>query len=203
MSKVHGHKYLIDYLNKHKDIFLGEGGVMIEVGSTREPYKHQSSTGKLATLAKQFNMHFITVDMDPELTEKARETLLDIDPSFEAVNSKGEDFLAEYAGDVKVVYLDAFDTVLSPKHHSADRKDRYKENMDCEITNEACWQMHLDCVMPLVKKLPVGGVICIDDIYNDKDYFGKGKTAIPYLLGTKRFEIGGYKADAIIMRKIK
>ncbi len=102
-----------------------------------------------------------------------------------------------------MLYLDAFDTVLSKDHHSQKRKDSYKKNLDCDITNELCWQMHLDCCIHACDKVEIGGFICIDDIYNNEDYFGKGKTAIPYLVNTGKYQIIEYMPAALILKRIK
>lgn len=176
---------------------------IIEVGTTREKYANQSSTIKIAKVCNRFDLNFTTVDMDPDNTAVALSDLALVNPNFKAVVSKGEDYLESFDGQISMLYLDAFDTVLSKNHHSQKRIDSYKKNLDCDITNELCWQMHLDCCIHACDKVEIGGFICIDDIYNDEDYFGKGKTAIPYLVETGKYEIIEYMPDALILKRIK
>jgi hypothetical protein len=176
---------------------------IIEVGTTREKFSNQSSTVKISKACNSLGLGFTTVDMDPENTEVASKDLHNVNPNHRAVTSKGEDFLGSYKGQISMLYLDAFDTVLGVNHHSSKRKKSYEENLNCDITNELCWKMHLDCCLHAEDKIELGGFICIDDIYNDEDYFGKGKTAIPYLLGTGKYNIVEYMPDAIILKRIK
>ena len=201
MNKIHGHNLFIKYMMTNHNNFKSKN--IIEVGTTREKYANQSSTIKIAKVCNRFDLNFTTVDMDPDNTAVALSDLALVNPNFKAVVSKGEDYLESFDGQISMLYLDAFDTVLSKNHHSQKRIDSYKKNLDCDITNELCWQMHLDCCIHACDKVEIGGFICIDDIYNDEDYFGKGKTAIPYLVETGKYEIIEYMPDALILKRIK
>ena len=201
MHKIHGHNLLIKYLMTNHNNFSSKK--IIEVGTTREKYANQSSTIKIAKACRNLGLDFTTVDMDPKNSEEANQDLRAVNESFKAVTSKGEDFLENFDGEISMLYLDAFDTVLSPNHHSSTRKESYKNNLDCDITNELCWKMHLDCCIYALNKIEVGGFICIDDIYNSDDYFGKGMTAIPFLVDSGQYEIVEYVPDAIILRRVR
>ncbi len=140
----------------------------------------------VATGAKTCNLamwknDFISVDMDPVNTEEARNTLLEISPDFEAINAKGEDFLKCFQSRVDFLYLDAFD--IDHGNHSEPRKHRYREHLGLDITNEACYKMHLDCAMEAVRLMGTGGVIVFDDAWRQGDgWAGKGHSAMPFLL---------------------
>lgn len=175
----HGHSYLIHYITSNN--ILTKGKTMIEIGSTREKVKGQQSTTKLASFCNENNIHFITVDMDPKNTEVAQQDLRKINTTFNAVCSKGEDYLEKYNGNIDFVYLDAFDFWLPG--HSEYRKDRYNKYLGDTINDESCWKMHLECAQHLQKKMKSGGVIAIDDTWVvPGGYKGKGKTAVPYLI---------------------
>ena len=113
--------------------------------------------------------------MDRLNCKKLKNTYSDIN----SVNMKGEDFLKEFKGNIDFLYLDAFD--YDHGQHSSIRKSRYKEEMNCEITNPLCHKMHLDCVVNSYKKISKDGVIVFDDVLGDFSK-GKGVTAIPFLL---------------------
>jgi hypothetical protein len=52
-----------------------------------------------------------------------------------------------------------------------------------EITNEACYRMHLDCATEAVRLMGTGGVIVFDDAWRQGDgWGGKGHSALPFLL---------------------
>ena len=176
---------------------------VIEIGTTREKFSNQSSTIKISKVCDSLGLNFTTVDMDPENTQVALKDLKEVNANHNAVTRKGEDYLKDYNGQISMLYLDAFDTVLSQNHHSNKRKASYEKNLNCDITNELCWKMHLECCVHVEDKIEIGGFICIDDIYNDVDYFGKGKTAIPYLIDTGKYDVIEYMPDAIILKRIK
>lgn len=201
MNKIHGHNLLIKYLFTNHNNFVSKN--IIEVGTTREKFHNQNSTIKIANICNDLGLNFSTIDMDPINTRVANYDLSLINDKYKAITSKGEDYLESYEDKISMLYLDAFDTVLSENHHSGKRKESYKKNLDSEITNELCWQMHLDCCIHACDKVEIGGFICIDDIYNSDDYFGKGKTAIPYLLETGKYDFIEYMPDALILKRVK
>tara|TARA_R110000737_G_scaffold283279_1_gene289886 strand:- start:10 stop:567 length:558 start_codon:yes stop_codon:yes gene_type:complete len=163
---------LYDYLAGDKDI---NSKVLVEVGTTREAVSGQDSTKYFYNISNELGFKFITVDMDEENSRNVESRF----PNISAVTMKGEDYLKEYQGMIDYVYLDAFDFYHS--QHPQYRKDKYRDILNCEINNESCHKMHLECCESLINKMPTGGIILFDDVLNPQ-YDGKGKTAIPFLL---------------------
>ncbi|MCG8429716.1 MAG: hypothetical protein MJA29_00880 [Candidatus Omnitrophica bacterium] len=181
----HGHDVLIGYLRKHlQDIRASVGErqlVLIEIGSTRENFPGQGSTGKIADFCKENRLHFITVDMDPHNSRMAAELFNKIGTSFDAITMKGEDFLRDYTGNMDFVFLDAYD--FDHGRHSDLRQSRYKKYLGHSIDDHVCHQMHLECVQSVVDKLSERGLVCIDDTWlDDGKWSAKGTLAMPYLL---------------------
>jgi hypothetical protein len=197
----HGHTLLIDAINARA---AAEGGqlsdcVCVEVGSTREDLPGQSSTLELARKCNELGMHFITVDMDPSNTESAKSTLERINKAFQAVNAKGEDYLTQYSGRLDFLYLDAFD--IDHAYHSNRRRERYREFLNSDISDQACHAMHLDCAVAAVKVIPVGGEIIFDDAWRSgATWGGKGTTAMPFLL-SKGFEVVRETKNTVCLRR--
>ncbi|MDY6823758.1 MAG: FkbM family methyltransferase [Thermodesulfobacteriota bacterium] len=180
----HGHKILMDYLaDKLENIqsMADHPLTLIEIGSTRENLPGQGSTKKLAEFCNTHGLHFITVDMDPQNTRQAQSDVSGINPRFEAVNQKGEEFLNDYSDPVDFVFLDAYD--FDHGQHSQNRQTRYEKHLGSRISDEACHQMHLECARHLAKKLSPFGVVCIDDTWIENGrWTAKGTLAVPYLL---------------------
>jgi hypothetical protein len=176
----HGHQVLIDEITRRAA--TGEtlnGKVCIEIGSTREDVPGQGSTAKLARVCQQHGMKFVTVDMDPENTQRAKETVAKVSSAFEAHNAKGEEYLEAYDGMFDYSYLDAFD--IDHDSHSARRRDRYKEILGTDIHDDAYYEMHLSCAKAATQKMPVGGVVSFDDTWKrDGKWLGKGYSALPW-----------------------
>ena len=94
-------------------------------------------------------MKIISVDMDP----KCSQNVINIANKYNFINyevhtMKGEDFLKKYDKDIDYIYLDAFD--YDHGKHSNKRKESYKKNLNCNITNELCHKMHLNVVKILL-----------------------------------------------------
>ena len=181
----HGHLALMKAVDDHISMIRQRAGdkklVMIEIGTTRELVGGQGSTEKLARFCHDRKLHFITVDMDPINTESAREFVQKIDPEFELVAAKGEDYLAGYKEQIDFVFLDAYD--FDHGNHSSARQTRYERVLGERINDAACHQMHLDCAISLASKLSRWGIIAFDDVwFKDGSWRGKGTTAMPYLL---------------------
>ena len=87
--------------------------------------------------------------------------------------------LKKYDKKIDFIYLDAFDYYHGK--HSTIRKERYKSKLNCEITNELCHKMHLECCLNLNNKFNKDGLLCFDDILDFNGKRGKGVLAIPYL----------------------
>lgn len=173
-------------------------GYLVEVGTTREKVPGQGSTVVLAGLAARLGLPFVTVDMDPVNT---RQAVLDMDgiPNARAVTAKGEDFLAEFDQPVVAAYLDAFD--IQHGHHSEYRIERYRRFLGTEITNDGAAAMHLACARALIPRLVPGGLIVLDDTWREgRAFAGKGRDAVPALLGAG-FRIAGRASKAIVLQK--
>jgi predicted O-methyltransferase YrrM len=173
-------------------------GYLVEVGTTREKLEGQGSTVRLAKLAAQLGIRFVTVDMDPANTQQARRDLRGIRGAA-AVTSKGEDFLASFGEPIVAAYLDAFD--IQHGGHSAYRVERYRTLLDAEITDQAAAEMHRACAEALVPRMVEGGLIVIDDTTTDGASFaGKGATAVPLLL-SRGFRIVASTPTAIALQR--
>lgn len=201
---AHGQALLIDYIESNDA--AGRSGessgrqTIIEIGSTREDVPGQGSTVQLAQCAHDSDMHFITVDMDPHNTAAAASSVQAIDDEFEAVNAKGEDFLRAYDGRIDYVFLDAYD--FDHGKHSELRQSRYRKFLGSEINDTDCHRMHLDCAQSLVDKLSEGGVICIDDTWQDESgaWTAKGTLAVPYLL-EHGFRVVDARNRAVLLKR--
>ena len=179
----HGHSILIKAIErKAEELSEGlEGKLCIEIGSTRELLPGQGSTAEIATKCKEHKIRFLTVDMDPENTRAAHDTLSSISENFKAVNSKGELFLQNFEEKIDFLYLDAFD--IDHGMHSEQRKSRYIQYLGADINNEDCYKMHLDCAVEAARLIEPGGVIVFDDAWrNGEGWGGKGFSAMPFLL---------------------
>ena len=91
------------------------------------------------------------------------------------------------------VDMDGFDYYHNM--HSEKRKEKYKEILQTEITNENSWKSHLDMVEAVYQKGNQDSLLCIDDVFDANK--GKGCTAVPFLMenGWKALE---HKYNAVI-----
>ena len=170
----HGHKLLEEHIIKDP---LLEGKVIIEVGSVREHMEGQNSTGFFMELCKKHNMKLISVDMDKECSDNVHKEAKKLDfTNYEAITMKGEDYLKTIVK-FDYLYLDGFD--YYHEYHSDKRKEKYKEILQTEITNENSWKSHLDMVKEVYEKGNDKSLICIDDVFHANK--GKGCTAVPFL----------------------
>lgn len=174
--------------------------ILVEIGTTREDVPGQGSTLQLAELCRRKNIHFITVDMDPHNTAWADFQLKQVDPSFEAINMKGEDYLEQHCPEFDFIFLDAYD--FDHGKHSHLRQSRYEKFLGERINEELCHQMHLKCAKEIVRKLRPNGLVCIDDTWLDDtgNWTAKGALAVPYLL-EHNFEIVEMRNRAVLMRR--
>lgn len=170
---MHGHSLMIKILDSDLNI---KGKTLIEIGTTREGLHGQDSSSVFYKISKEYGIGFTTVDMDPENTKKIKDRFPDIN----AICSKGEDFLQNFAGEINYLYLDAFD--FYHNNHSSKRLESYQKNLDTTINDKSCHKMHLDCAKNCIEKMSAGGVIVFDDCFGEKFETGKGVTAIPFLI---------------------
>lgn len=196
-ASPHGHGLLISLLPQVPA--SRRDGYLVEIGSTREKIPNQGSTVLLAGLADSLGIPFVTVDMDPENTEQARRDLAGY-PKAQAVNAKGEDFLAAFDGPIVAAYLDAFD--IDHGLHSPYRRERYQRFLSTEITDEACQQMHLLCAQALIPRVVPGGLVVIDDTWSARGRLvGKGATAVPHL-ESHGFAVVAQTATAVALQRL-
>lgn len=198
----HGHGLLMAVLADEERAHPGSlaGASLIEIGTTRERMAGQGSTEKLAIFTALIGMRFITVDMDAQNTKRAEGTLRYLNPAAKAVTARGENYLKLEEGPFDFIYLDAFD--YDHGKHSQQRQDRYRELLQTNINDEACWKMHEACAQAINVKMRVGGIVVLDDTWTDADgqYAGKGKLALPLLL-ENGFEIIAKTRMTIALRR--
>ena len=174
---MHGHHLLIKYIRQNNN---NTNKTIIEIGSTREYVEAQNSTEAFIKLCIEYNMKLISVDMDPLCSQNVVDIAKKYNFSnYEVHTMKGEKFLELYDKKIDYIYLDAFD--YDHGRHSIKRKQAYKNNMNCEITNELSHKMHLECCKNICNKMNTGGYICFDDILDRESTRGKGVLAIPYI----------------------
>ena len=172
----HGHKLLEEHILGQKVDLTGR--TIIEVGSVREYMEGQNSTGFFMDLCKKHNMKLISVDMDPDCSANVHREAKKLDfENYEAITMRGEDYLKTIQ-EFDYLYLDGFD--YFHQWHSDERKEKYKNILNTEITNENSWKSHLDMVKEVYQKGKDHSLICIDDVFSPTK--GKGCTAIPFLL---------------------
>lgn len=178
----HGHALLLSHLGAVPPLPDSQRRTMIEIGTTRETVPGQGSTEKLAACCASLGIDFITVDMDPRNTMMAQRMFRRCGYTFRAVTAKGEDFLADWPGQIDYCFLDAYD--FDHGMHSELRQSRYESFLGSRIDEAACHQMHYDCAQSLIRKLSPDGLVCFDDTWTDADgrWTAKGTTAMPFLL---------------------
>ena len=198
----HGHALmmaaLIDAEAANPGILAGK--TLIEIGTTRERINQQGSTEKLAIFTAMTGMSFITVDMDPDNTEHAKQILRYLNPAAQAVTAKGEDYLKLHSGTVDFVYIDAFD--FYHDNHSEERRSKYRRFLNTDISNEECWRMHELCAETILRRMSGDGLVTLDDTWTDSSgqFAGKGKLAVPLLL-QNGFEIVARSSKALTLRR--
>jgi len=219
LNSLRSEQSALDALKAHPDIEHGHAVLMavmtdmeraqpgslakknlMEIGTTRERMAGQGSTEKLAIFTAFLGMRFLTVDMDPKNTKHAAAILRYLNPDAKAVTARGEDYLKLEECNPDFVYLDAFD--YDHGKHSEARQERYRNLLQTNINDEACWKMHEACAYAIKEKMRVGGIVVIDDTWTDTDgvYLGKGKLAMPLLLDSG-FEIVAKTRMTVALRR--
>jgi hypothetical protein len=203
-NKGHGHEVLIAFLKRHAEQYRQLAGeakpVLIEIGTTRESASGQGSTRRLMEFCAKESFHFITVDMDSANTEIAAAMFKGRKLAFEAVHSKGEDFLEQYQGRMDFVFLDAYD--FDHGMHSERRQSRYEKFLGSRIDEQQCHKMHLDCARSVASKLTEMGVVSIDDTWlDDGKWSAKGTLAVPFLLDAGMMLLDVRNKSALLGRK--
>jgi hypothetical protein len=200
-TKGHGHELLISAAQKYAERLrkecIGRKPVVIEIGTTRESAAGQGSTRRLADFCRKEKFHFITVDMDSACTEMAKQMFQHNNYPFEAVHSKGEDFLAGYQGPVDCIFLDAYD--FDHGKHTELRQSRYEKFLGSRIVETDCHRMHLECAKQVVAKAQPWTLVCLDDTWlNLGRWTAKGTLAVPFLF-EKGYNFLDIRNKAVLM----
>lgn len=193
----HGHQLIIDNQKIFQDSHKGK--ILLEIGSDRG----EGSTEKLALLAKQYGLWFITVDMNPEISIRCEKIVRDIDNSFISVCSKGEEYIANLpAESIAVLYLDAYDTMPPGYTLPPDMAKPYTKNLG-GWNNDAAWAMHLKACQKGHNKIIPSGYVCFDDVWRKNRVWAqrsKGYLAIPWLMSMDYEEVD-YVDGSILLQK--
>lgn len=201
---AHGQDLLLSsmptYIARLQKKEAGKKTVLLEIGTTREDVPGQGSTKQFAQFCLKHDLHFITVDMDSQNTERAKQMFAEIGAEhFEAIHMKGEDFLSSYQGELDFVFLDAYD--FDHGNHSELRQSRYQKFLGSNISDEQCHRMHLVCAAHVVKNLSQNGLVCMDDTWlDDAAWTAKGTLAMPYFL-SHGFELVDVRNRAALLRR--
>lgn len=206
--KHKGHELIINHRSLIFDDAIDNGSV-VEIGSDR----NAGSTQKIAKLVNNFELNFVTVDIDIKATARAEKILKRINKDYKAVNDYGENFLSTFNSPLWLVYLDAFD--IPGIWHTSEVIESYSDRK-IKLTLENCHKMHYDCAVSIIGKMPVGGFVCFDDVNpvddsgnlifdrvpaNYKKWSGKGATAIPLLI-ENGFELIDNKRACALLKRI-
>lgn len=199
--KGHGHEVLMAVAKRHADRLRGEctgrKPVIIEIGTTRESSAGQGSTRRLAEFCHQQKFHFITVDMDRANTDIAKQMFQQNGYAFDAIHSKGEDFLSDYSGSIDGIFIDAYD--FDHGKHTELRQSRYEKFLGSRINEADCHEMHLECVRHVIGKANPWTLICLDDTWlNLGRWTAKGTLAVPFLLENE-YQLLDVRNRAVVM----
>jgi hypothetical protein len=180
----HGHALLLRALEERRPEWVARPGIrMLEVGTTREPLPSQDSTRILSQFCLDHGWDFVTCDMDPVNSERARELFASMGASFTAVTDKGEDYIRTQKRRFDVVYLDAYD--FDHGKHSEERQERYQAFLGERIDQTACEIMHLEAMKGLNHAGSRNCLVVLDDTWREKGkgpWLGKGPRAVPWAL---------------------
>ncbi|WP_143529850.1 hypothetical protein [Salibaculum halophilum] len=201
-TKEHGHELMVAEINRLAAQGLDlTGRTLVEIGTTREDVPGLGSTSILANLCHLHGIQMITVDMDSDNTQCAKQEIQGLGKSFTPVTQKGEEFLQAFERPIDFIYLDAFD--FEHPNHSAKRKKKYEALLGTTINNSACHKMHLDCAYEIVRLARPGTIVVFDDVWREAGVWrGKGETAIPHLVshGFEVTSIGKNSATLVLKR---
>ncbi len=196
----HGHSLLINYIKDIIDLNNPEylaGKTIIEIGSVREDLEGQNSTNQFSMFCNLHNMNLISVDMDEQCSENARQVFKRNNfKQGQVYTAKGEDYLKTLSS-FDFIYLDGYD--YEHGLHSEERQDRYIENMGKPINDEDCWNGHLFMCEHLNKIATENSIICFDDIITNDT--GKGVKAIPFLLDNGWYIIKQQNRSMLLSKK--
>ena len=173
---------------KYTDV-LTQGSLVLEIGTDRglKRAEYAGSTKYMKELAYNHLCRFVTVDVDNELLEPARQRGVD------AVCMTGEEFckrlLPTYDTTIAMAYLDNFDWDWNPPQNDPfikEQQDLYRTKYNMEMNNVASQRAHVVQTMLMLPYLAEHCVIGFDDTFympHLGHYTGKGAAAVPLLLG--------------------
>lgn len=186
-----------------------DSGDWIEIGVDRG----EGSTPWLAEQAKKRGQDFFAVDIDPVQIKTARQNFINnqtMSPKIFLVESKGEEFLRDYARDhpdrkIALAYLDNFDWDywLGEQEEAfvPAVKQQYQNLMGVEMLNINSQITHLLQAMLLLNLMSKNSIIVCDDTwYHPREgiFIGKCSAAIPFLLmsGYQVLHNEGYRQNS-------
>lgn len=178
---MHGIKVLLKHLDKVEP-FLQKGKTVIEIGSTRDI----GSTYYLSEICQKHELNLITIDPDTNSHTEAKKVFEKFDyPNLNAVQEKGETYLAGYTGgDICLAYIDGFDIVTAHPHKQSTIDAYTRAGIDLlKDGNRISAEVHLEATKYIFENATPNAVLCFDDTWKEKgEWKGKGATAIPFLL---------------------
>ena len=168
---------------KYKDV-LTQASLVVEIGTARQG--DDNSTAYLDQLAKSHLCKFVTVDVDNDHLENARQLGIDV------YNKTGEAFCKQdlpYFNKIAMAYLDNFDWDWNPPKEEPfikEQQDLYRTKYGIDMNNVASQSAHVVQTMLMIPHLAEHCVIGFDDTFympHLGHYTGKGAAAVPLLLG--------------------
>ena len=162
------------------------GELVLEIGSDR----WEGSSQYFAELAHNLGCKFITVDLDPQAVERAKENAAEFSQDAEFINAEAvkwcKEELPAYNAKVKVLYLDNFDwdwDVNITDHEMIEPQRAWYKTQGITMSNQNCQVSHFMQMQTILPYMSDECIICIDDTYLYNDVFiGKGGPIVPYLL---------------------
>jgi hypothetical protein len=180
-----------------------EGDAIVEIGSARG----EGSTDYFIQYAKDHKKHFYTIDVRQDVVDFFQGKQIQ---NFSAICCETIDFIEQIQGPLCFVYMDSFDYIPpddSIKHDwmqqmIAEYKARHPNDPSQWLTNENSARHHLERTISLLPLMSDKSIFLFDDTFvpahlenvgwfkNSFDpdsneyhqWFGKGATAVPYLL---------------------
>ena len=201
---MHGH-YLLMYqllLDASREIMPTPvcGYHVLEIGTTREKLWPQMSTSRLAAICRSLNYKMLTVDIDERNSLAVKDLAPFYGDSVRYRTLPGQQLLQEWEGELPpYIYIDAYD--FEHPGHSDERNARYVELQGAKINEEDCWEMHMQCAVSFVEKCPRKGIVVFDDVFfEDGEWLGKGKLAVPHML-ERGFEIIAQTQKTLVLQR--
>ena len=184
------------------DLEIARNNTIIEIGSSRPTDSFESSTRYFFEISKAIGAKFYSVDV----SAKSFETASDICGEC-AVQQDGSKFLIdhgkEFEKNIAILYLDNFDVVYNDKHKSSllTRADGVYGPNGEHLNNDRSAEVHLAQVIAALPNLTNNGVVIFDDTQlRDGDWWGKGATGVPYLIGLGFRVIDSHDDGCILQR---